>query len=339
MATKNENSNINTLGRGMDIGTMNLISARRDSDGTIKTKRMRDVFIDLPKNSKKMLRLSNTSFVEREDDVLILGDAALETANIFGQNPRRPLSQGIVSSSEMDSLEVLGILIKNVLGDPLVPGEACYFSVPASPIDVPGRDVIYHRNVFEKIIRECGYTPYAANEAMAIIYSETAKEQFSGIGISAGSGMINVALAVNTIEGLTFSLARSGDWLDNSVASSLGMTPSRVCAIKESGVDLLNPVDRTQEALVFYYKDLINYTLDHIAAQFKKIEGQFALQKAIPIVISGGTSMAGGFLKLFTDEFEKRRKKFPIQISEIRSAQDPLNAVAFGLLIQAMQEE
>jgi hypothetical protein len=328
----------NPLGMGLDIGTMNLVSARRTAQG-IETKRMRDVFLDLPPNAKKMLRLQGANFVDRGEEVLILGDAALETANIFGREPRRPLSDGIVSPHEADSLEVLGLLIKHVLGDPQKKGEPCYFSVPAVPVDAPSRDIIYHQGVFEKIIEECGYTAYAGNEAMGIIYSETAKDEFSGLAISFGSGMANVALAVNTIEGLTFSVARGGDWIDKGAAHSIAYTQARVCAVKEAGMDLNNPEGRVQEAIAFYYKSLINYVLDHIVLKFKEIEGKFSLTKEIPLVISGGTSLAGGFMEFFNKVFEKRRKKFPIAIKDVRQAKEPLNAVAYGLLIQALQEE
>lgn len=325
------------LGVGADIGTMNLVSARKTAKG-IETRRMRDAFLDLPVESKKMLKLSGVSYVDRGDEILILGDAALDTANIFGREARRPLSGGLVSATEHDSLEVLGLLVRNVLGDPKTPGEHCYFSVPASPIDVPGRDIVYHRGIFDRIISECGYTPTAGNEAMAIIYAETAKEGFSGIALSFGSGMSNCALAMNTIEGLTFSVGRGGDWIDAGAAHSIGSTQARMCAIKEKGIDLNAPTTREHEALVFYYKNLIEYVLDQIAAQFKTIEGRFALPKPIPIVVSGGTSMAGGFLEFFTKVFDRKRKKFPIEVSEIRMASDPLNAVAHGLLVQAMQE-
>ena len=88
----------------------------------------------------------------------------------------------------------------------------------------PNRDVIYHQGVFERIISECGFEPIASNEAMAVIFAETAKENFSGIGISFGSGMTNVALAVNSIEGLSFSVARGGDWIDKGASSSIGST-------------------------------------------------------------------------------------------------------------------
>lgn len=325
-------------GIGLDIGTMNIVSARRTAQG-VETKRMRDVFLDLPPGAKKMLKLSGTNFVDREDDVLILGDAAMETANVFGRDPRRPLSGGIVSPSESDSLEVLGLLVKHVLGPPIVDGEPCFFSVPAAPVDMPSKDVIYHQAVFDRMVRQCGYTPHAGNEAMAIIYSEAAQEGFSGISISFGSGMSNVALAVNTIEGLTFSVGRGGDWIDIGASQSVGATQARVCATKEAGIDLNAPHGRIQEALAFYYQALINYVLDQIVARFKSIEGKFSLTKSIPLIISGGTSLAGGFMDFFGKVFEARQKRFPIQISDIRQAKEPLNAVAYGLLVQAIQED
>ena len=205
-------------------------------------------------------------------------------------------------------------------------------------MDQPDRDIIYHRGVFERIVRECGFTPIASNEAMAVIFSETAKDGFSGVALSFGSGMTNVALAVNTIEGLSFSVARGGDWIDRGAAKAVGSTQARICALKEQGVDLMAPAGREQEAIVFYYKALIEYALDEIAKRFKALQGKFILPKPIPLIISGGTSLADGFMDLFEQVFEPKRKRFPIDVSEIRQAGEPLNAVAYGLLVQALQE-
>ena len=66
-------------GVGIDIGTMNLVVARQNGE-TINYKRMRDAFIDVPKRAKKMMKLSDVSYIELDDDILILGDHALETA-------------------------------------------------------------------------------------------------------------------------------------------------------------------------------------------------------------------------------------------------------------------
>jgi hypothetical protein len=269
---------------------------------------------------------------------LILGDEAITIANMFGREARRPLSQGLVASGEMDALDVLGILVQSVLGEPREPNEICYFSVPARPIDAPDKDIVYHQGVFERIITECGYDPIPSNEAMAIIYAETAVEGFSGLGLSFGSGMVNCALSINTIEGMSFSLSRAGDWIDAGAAKAVGATKARMCALKERGLDLMSPKSREAEALALYYKSLIDYSLDNISQQFRLNAHRFALPTAIPMVVSGGTSLATGFLDFFVQVFEKKRKKFPIEISSIRMAQDPLNAVAQGLLIQALQE-
>jgi hypothetical protein len=61
--------------------------------------------------------------------------------------------------------------------------------------------------------------------------------------------------------------------------------------------------------------------------------------KPIPIIISGGTSTAKGFIDLFREVLEKKGKKMPLEITEVRAAAEPFDAVARGLLIQAMQED
>jgi hypothetical protein len=325
-------------GVGIDIGTMNIVAARK-SGSEITTQRIRDAFLDLDIDAKKMLKLSGVSFIEYEDRILILGDAALETANLFNREARRPLSKGLVSSSEMDALEVLSIMISQVLGDPGVPGEPCYYSIPANPLDNPSRNVTYHEAIFAKILEELGYTPVSGNEAMAIIYAECSQDQFSGIGVSYGAGMTNVAMSYKTMPILEFSLERGGDWLDENAATAVGTTASRMCAIKEKGVDLTSPQTREEEALVVYYKSLIKYTLDNIARQFKVTQKDTELKDAMPIIVSGGTSKSIGFLDVFKDVFEKQRKSFPIEISEIRQARDPMTAVAQGLLIQALADD
>ena len=704
------------FGVGLDVGTMNIVSARRTDKDKVETSRVRDAFLDLDLGAKKMLKLSGVNFINREDGIIVVGDAALEMANVFGREARRPLSAGLVSAGEIDALEVLGAMIKNLLGAPKKEGEVCYFSVPAAPVDDLSKDVVYHKGVFERIVSECGYQAVAGNEAMAIIYAECAKESFSGLSISFGSGMCNClagdtlvplldgtertledlasnqtepfwvyscredgqivpglahhprktgeqevlrvtfdnglhleltadhlvqmrdgtyraagkldagdsvmplyldnsgdkytrvknnlsdkwnfvhclvahqtgrpawrrkghpndevihhknfkhsdnrpenlevmtrsahsalhahlgdlnteglvahnkkrrgksveevygvergalakasmsrakigrswvarlgsegaqklrarrvavtvgvagkyertpeirmkvseglkayfqenpisgkpcseetrkkisqtltgrkngphsaetrrkisegqkglkrnphtdetkakmrashaarrkvslgetgpinhkvtsvvrtgkvvavydltvdeyhnfgtsagvfvhncALSVNGVEGFTFSVARGGDWIDAGASKAVGSTQSRMCALKEQGVDLLAPKTREQEALALYYKALIEYCIDNTAREFQRIKDRFSLPKPIPLVVSGGTSLAGNFLEFFKQTFEGKRKKFPVQISEIRQASDPMNAVARGLLIQAIQEQ
>lgn len=327
-----------TLGKGLDIGTMNIISAFKEGSN-IQHKRIRDCFLDLETDAKSMLRLKKVDFIERDEEILLLGDPALKIANVFGRETKRPLSKGLVSPSEIDSIEVLSLMIKSVLGKPQEEDEICCFSVPAPPIDNPGQDIIYHKGVFTQIVSELGYDAIASNEAMAIIFSETAKEDFSGISISFGSGMSNVALSVNTIEAMSFSVQRGGDWIDSGAARSIGYSQSKICSIKESGnFDLLNPQNREEQAIAFYYRELITYVLKQISKKFKEVRNTITLEEPIPLVVSGGTSLAGSFMDFFKKVFEKKRKRFPIPISEVRHAKNPLYSVSNGLLIQAIQE-
>jgi hypothetical protein len=231
-------------------------------------------------------------------------------------------------------------MIKSVLGEPATPNEHCYYCVPAAPIDNPGQDVLYHQAIFGKIIEECGYTPHAMNEAMAIIYSQCADENFSGLACSLGSGMTNIALAYQTTKGMEFSLSKcGGDWIDQHAAKAVGSTASRMCTIKEKGIDLLKPVGRDQEAIALYIRALIKNVLENVANQFKQSKSAIELPDPIPFVVSGGTSKAQGFMDVFKEEFRAVQKKgFPIQISEVRHALDPMTAVAEGLLVLATEE-
>lgn len=329
-------------GVGLDVGTMNIVSARQVGS-EVKTKRVRDAFIDLEIDAKKALKMSRVNYVEKDGQLIVIGDSALNMANLFKREVRRPLAKGIISPGELDAQEVLSLMIFQVLGEPITKDdEHCYYSVPAEPIDVQDQDVSYHREVFRKIISEHGYKPHPMNEAMAIIYSQCAEEQFSGLAVSFGSGMCNVALAYQTMMGMDFSIARGGDWIDLHAAKAVGSTSSRMCAVKEKGgFNLANPPkgNREAEALSLYIRSLIGYCLEKIAFQFRRDAGKMSLPESIPFIVSGGTTKAEGFMDLFNEEFDAVKKKgFPIQVSAVRQASDPMTAVAEGLLVLAMQE-
>ncbi|KKL85934.1 hypothetical protein LCGC14_1949780, partial [marine sediment metagenome] len=196
-----------SLGVGLDTGTMFIVSARKSGD-TIGTKRIRDTFLDLKPEHKRMLRLSKTSYIELDGNLLVIGDAALDCANLLNQEARRPMAGGVLNAGEVDAQQVIALMMKEVLGDPRKSGEKCCYSVPATALDVKGSDITYHRMVLGKILSELGYTAEPINEALAIIFSECVQENFSGIGISYGSGMTNVCLAYNALSALEFSIGK-----------------------------------------------------------------------------------------------------------------------------------
>lgn len=333
---------------GLDIGTCFLVSATKDvknEESQVEIKSVRDAFLDIEADQSvlNMLKMSNVSYVQEKDSIYIVGEPALSVANLLKREARRPLSKGVISSGELDAEKMLVILLKNILSDPQVENENVFYSVPAKSIDVE-MDIIYHEAMFKKIIESLGFRATSMNEAAAIVYSNNASDGFTALASSFGSGMINTALVYQTMVGMSFSISRAGDFIDQSAAKAVGSTATRIMSIKEKGVDLLNPSDgdpkyqREREAIVVYYRNLIHYVIDSIKKEFKKDNSKIELPEEIPWVISGGTSKAKNFLEFFKGEFEKNRETFPINISDIRMANDPLNDVAKGLLIAAMNE-
>ncbi len=322
------------LGKGLDIGTANLVSAVQNEQGGITIRMERNAFIDIESDvySKRMLTKLQVPYVVHNDRMVVLGDSAFELSNIFSRETRRPMKDGLISPSEVDALGIIRMIIEKILGLPQGDGEKCYFSIPAASIDRPN-NVIYHQGLFDGLLRKMGYVPHPMNEAHAVVFSELAEQNFTGIGISCGGGMFNVCVAYKTIPALTFSICRGGDWIDSNVANVLGIPSSKATAVKERGCDLMNPRNREEEAVVIYYRNLINYTLMNIKQKFEVAQDMPEFPEPIDIVFSGGTSMVGGFAELCDQELKKIH--FPIPVNRVRRAKDPLSSVARGCLIAA----
>ena len=330
-------------GVGLDVGTMNFVSARYDDNEVIIHNRIKDAYIELDAENEKTLKMSSIDFVEFPDqsEVVVVGDKSFQMANLFKQEVKRPLSKGLISPGALKAQHVLNHLIDNVLGKPACKGEHCFYSIPADPIDLPDQDVKFHENTFSQIISRYGYTVHPVNEAMAIIYSQCIDESFSGLALSFGSGLCNIALASYGVKGLNFSISRGGgDWIDTHAAKAVGSTAARMCTLKEKGdFNLSSPPSSKPdlEAIALYVRTMIRHCLEKISERVKQEQNDHLDE--IPLVVSGGTSLANGFMDIFNEEFNVIKKKgFPIPISRVFRVERPLDAVADGLLILAHHE-
>jgi actin-like ATPase involved in cell morphogenesis len=328
-------------GVGLDCGTMFAVAATYTNKET-SFKTQRNAFFNIENNSfsKNMLSKLNASYVENIDkqNLYIIGDEALQVATFFNKECRRPFSKGVISTRETEALNIIKIILHNLVKDPIQENEKLFFSVPADPIDVEFNN-IYHENVLKSFLKSFGYDAEPMNEAFAIVWAELEDEKYSGMALSFGAGSVNVALSLYGIseKQQQFCIARSGDYIDFNAATAIGEKTSKITMIKESGIDLLNPKGREENAIKIYYENLIKYTCDTIEKRFKTMEDVPNFGEPISIIISGGTSKAGNFDKLFDQEIHT--KNLPFKIKAIRKAKDPLNAVAKGCLLNALNHE
>ena len=323
------------LGKGLDIGTANLAAAvQNDTEGITVTVE-RNAFLDIGSDvySKNMLTKLKVPYVVHNGKLLVLGESAFELANVFGKETRRPMKDGLISPREVDAMPMIKLIIQKVLGDPREQGENCYFSVPAESLDVDN-NIVYHQGLFEGMLSKLGYAGKAINEAHAVVFSELADQDFSGIGLSFGGGMANACVCYKTIPCLSFSVARGGDWIDRNVANVLGVKMSRATYLKERGIDIRDPKNREEEAVAIYYRNLISYTLENIKERFQSGENMPMFNEPIDIACAGGTSLVGGFIEVFRDEFSKI--EFPIPVGRIFRAEEALQSVAKGCLVAAV---
>ncbi len=322
------------LGKGLDIGTANLAAAVQNNEGGITVNVERNAFLDIPSDvySKNMLTKLKVPYVVHNGKLVVIGEAAFELANVFGRETRRPMQDGLISPNEVDALPMMKLIISKILGEPAVPGENCYFCVPAPSLDVDN-NVVYHQGLFESMINKMGYNAHAINEAHAVIFAELAESDFTGIGLSFGGGMANACITYKSIPYLSFSVARGGDWIDKNVANVLGVPRSKAAYIKERGIDIRDPKSREEEAVSIYYRSLINYVLTNIKARFESGKNMPTFNTPVDIACAGGTSLIGGFIEVFREEFAKI--DFPIPVGRIFRSEEALTAVAKGCLVAA----
>lgn len=326
-------------GKGVDIGTMFVKCAQKESEEII-FRSQRNAFFEVEHTdfTKKILDNSKVKYIIKEDNLYVVGDEALEFANMFNKETRRPLSRGVISPTEKEALPMVELLIKSVIGEPTYKDEIVYFSVPGEPMDADF-NVLYHIKMVEGFLRTLGYTPKPINEGHAIILSELAEEDFTGIGLSFGGGMVNVCLSFMSVPVFKFSVTKAGDWIDQQVAMAVDETASRVSAIKETSLDLSKEggLSKIESALSIYYNHLIEYVIENIKQEFTKARRLPRITKPVSIILSGGTSLPNGFSQRFKQILD--RLKLPIPVGSVRMADQPLRSVAKGALVAASADE
>ena len=149
--------------------------------------------------------------------------------------------------------------------------------------------------------------------------------------MSFGAGMCNIVYSFMGIPVFAFSLSRGGDWIDSHAARHTDETNNVITAIKEKAdFSLYDSTEGIQKAISIYYESLLSYVVE----KFKELYENTPKKKLpnvtmeMPIIVGGGTSLVLGFVERLR---ELTKEDFPVPISEIRHAEEPLFAVSNGL--------
>lgn len=330
---------------GFDCGTYNLICCKRNEKGDFSYKREVNAFLEMELQNDfvfNMMKKAGVPLIHREDANIAyaLGEAAINMAYTMNQiDLKRPMKDGCVNPKEKDAFQIMNIMMHSLLDEITQDKEVLCYSVPANAIN-EDTDADYHAKILEAIFKayesEEGFKVDARpiNEGMALVYAELADKMFTGIGISCGAGMVNVAFSLFGAEVFSFALVNSGDWIDRQASKATGETIAFINKEKTK-VDLgKEPQNLVQRAIKTQYELMIERTVGGMKKGLEENKDKNArLDQPIDIVVAGGTASPPGFDKLF--EKLVRSSGMPIEIGRIIRPVDPIYSVARGCLIAA----
>ncbi len=321
---------------GLDVGTSRVVVARNAGD-SYNYESTLNAFVNIPysKMTESVLKKESVPFSVDDSKIVVLGNESERFADLLSTDIRRPMNRGLLNAGEPDSLKLIQQIVGTITGR-AKPGEKICFTVPAAPLGSE-ENLTYHEASLRQVLTELGYEVKSINEGLAVVYGELEDTNFTGIGISCGGGLCNVCLSYLSVPVLSYSVAKAGDYIDSSAASVTGELANRIRIVKEQSFYLNgHSADKVQQVLGVYYDELINALVMSLKQAFSNGHAVPKIGKSIPLVLSGGSALPKGF----RDRFEKilNESDFPIQLSEVRMAKDPLVTSAKGALVAALSD-
>jgi len=223
---------------GLDVGSSRIVAART-ADKKYRYEAQLNAFITLPysKLAESLLEREGVFHEVEGPEIVVAGDDSQRFAEVFHVETRRPMLNGLLNPHEPHSLAVVRSIIAKLIGKATAEGQKILFSVPAPPAS--GEDGIsYHAASIRQILTDLGYAPTSIEEGLAVVFGELDGSNYSGIGISCGSGLSNVCLAVLSVPVMSFSIPRAGDFIDMQAARVTGDLATRMRIQKEQSFRL-----------------------------------------------------------------------------------------------------
>ena len=323
---------------GLDVGTSRLVVARSYA-GEVRYESQLNAFVSIPysKITEGALKREQVPHTVAPGEIIVQGNESEKFAGLLNAEIRRPMTRGVLDAKEPSSLKVIRELLVALLGyrDDFKERKVT-FTVPAAPLGHE-ESLTFHEKTLKQMINDLGYEAASINEGLAVVYGELEDSNYTGIGISCGGGLCNVCLSYLSVPVISFSVPKAGDFIDLSAAQVTGDRANRIRLAKEDSFHFNGYFpDKMHQVISVYYEDVIQNLVSSLKDAFSRTGNLPKFNRPIPLVLSGGTAMPPGF----RDRFAKilGEQDFPVTVSEIRVAQNPLNSTAKGALACALSD-
>ena len=323
---------------GLDVGTSRVVLAQRSGEDYHFDSQL-NAFVSIPfsKLTASVLEKEGIPHTAQANEIIVHGNESERFAELMNAEIRRTMTHGTLDAKEPESLTLIREIVESLTGTQAGADAKVCFTVPAAPLGAQ-ESVTYHESTLRHMLEDMGYKTKAINEGLAVIYAELEDTNYTGIGVSCGGGLCNVAMSYLSVPVMSFSVAKAGDYIDSSAAAMLGERANRVRIMKEESFHLNGYFgEKVSQVLTVYYDEMISTIVAGLKESFATTRNPAAHRSTtVPLVLSGGTALPAGF----RDRFEKavREGNLQVQISEVRMASSPLNAAAKGALVAGLAE-
>jgi hypothetical protein len=315
---------------GLDPGSYRIVAAVSEAvfkmDNVSYSSQL-NASVTLPYRKATEIALQGKSVPHTIDGstIRVYGNESIGFANVVKQNVFRPMAQGVLDPDELEHVKVFRELAACLAGKAEPPQRVC-FTIPAAPLRGDA-DYARHEMTIRNMLSALGFTATSIDKGLAVVYAEMASTNYTGIGINIGGALSNVCLAYLAKPLISFSIAKAGDFVDARTAAVTGESLDYIRMMKSQVESQVHSALRTS------CDEVIAAVLDGLRDALAN-QPDLPLMRAIPLVLSGGTTLMKGFPERFENALRKR--DLPVKVSKVRRAENPLTASAKGALAAAL---
>lgn len=332
-----------------DPGSYRFLTLRRNG-GKLVARSNRSVYSVLPNTvaHQQILKQAGLKFSSCEDGLLLLGDAAHDSAGLFKVRCRPLLPAGRVPREDPLARQLIGSLAESVLPKSQQPGELCCFTVPGGA-DLSGESTRSDVEFFQQIIRLQGYSPQIVPASLALILSQLVENAFTGIGMVFGSSGAEALLAHRGAPICHARVDIGGEWIDEQLASrqqEIGfeletgerfLNTDAVQRRRESiGTPLVLAKSAFEQELVSLLHKVVSELTESFMTELARTPRAATVPTPLPVVCSGGLARTVGFETLVAEVL--REANFPLDLRKPQIIADAERSIPRGLLINAELE-
>ena len=309
------------------------------------------VLADTPAH-RRLLDHAGIPFSLSEGNIVLLGEAATESASLFRVPGRRLLLNGRVPTSDPVGRQLVGCLLEAVLPAAAGGGEICCLTLP-SGIALEAAESHADVEFYSRIVRLQGYEPKVVLAAQSLILAELVEASFTGIGLVFGASGCEAVLAHR---GQPLCHAQSdfaGQMIDVQLRGRGFDEPSPVSSDAGSAIDVVDevtiqrcresvvPSERSPSASIEHaVAELLRQVCEKLIAAFdaelRRTPRVSGIPQPVTVVCSGGLTETPGFESLIADVVGQC--SLPIKCGTPRVAPVSARSVLRGLLISSELE-